>query len=319
MQLIDIDKIIWELKWELKLFEKSWFFTKECQKDKKPIFTRFISYADLDKYMFNKLLIDWKNVTIEWVDNTKDLKWVYETENAEMKEIKQKFIEKISSKILFCPFCWKVPLIHFNSVLTQEKTLLEKLWIKKYNSTKSRTFDLDHIFPKSKDSRHKKWIVYPHLAINFYNLIPCCKWCNFLKSNKNFLSSLEESWKIFHPYFGFINNSWCLWTSLDEELSFSINDTKWRKKILDSQHSNFFHLKEIYLNSQDTKNDISFIRESKEKILASKQIHLNKSKNHQELKDYFFKNYAPQSENEILKFSNGKFKKDLIDNLKLEQ
>ena len=35
-------------------------------------------------------------------------------------------------------------------------------------------FDLDHFFPKSKNEKHAI-IVYPHLAINLYNLIPACK------------------------------------------------------------------------------------------------------------------------------------------------
>jgi hypothetical protein len=41
------------------------------------------------------------------------------------------------------------------------------------------------------------------------------------------------------------------------------------------------------------------------------------SKSDEDLKSYFFKNYSPQNEDEILKYSNWKLKKDLIDNLKL--
>lgn len=39
-----------------------------------------------------------------------------------------------------------------------------------------RTFDWDHIYPKEE---------YPFLAVSFYNLIPCCKVCNFIKLNQN--------------------------------------------------------------------------------------------------------------------------------------
>lgn len=39
-----------------------------------------------------------------------------------------------------------------------------------------RTFDWDHIYSK---------IDYPFLAISFFNLVPCCKACNFVKLNQN--------------------------------------------------------------------------------------------------------------------------------------
>lgn len=39
-----------------------------------------------------------------------------------------------------------------------------------------RTFDWDHIYSK---------IDYPFLAISFFNLVPCCKVCNFVKLNQN--------------------------------------------------------------------------------------------------------------------------------------
>ncbi|WP_348825513.1 hypothetical protein [Flavobacterium aestuarii] len=39
-----------------------------------------------------------------------------------------------------------------------------------------RTFDWDHIYSKTD---------YPFLAISFFNLIPCCKVCNFIKLDQN--------------------------------------------------------------------------------------------------------------------------------------
>ena len=48
-------------------------------------------------------------------------------------------------------------------------------WHKKLNQTR-RTFDWDHVIPVDK---------YPFLAISFYNLIPACKVCNFLKSEED--------------------------------------------------------------------------------------------------------------------------------------
>lgn len=51
-----------------------------------------------------------------------------------------------------------------------------------YKTTKSyrRTFDWDHIIPKEE---------YPFLAISFYNLVPACKVCNFLKIDRIILAS----------------------------------------------------------------------------------------------------------------------------------
>ena len=44
------------------------------------------------------------------------------------------------------------------------------------NSSKERTSELDHFYPKSK---------YPFLAISFYNLVPSCKVCNKIKLDKD--------------------------------------------------------------------------------------------------------------------------------------
>ncbi len=41
----------------------------------------------------------------------------------------------------------------------------------------------------------------------------------------------------------------------------------------------------------------------------------NSLKTDTELKNYFFKNYYPEAEKDILKFANGKLKRDLIENL----
>ena len=51
-----------------------------------------------------------------------------------------------------------------------------------------RTCDIDHFFAKKK---------FPFLAISFYNLIPSCKWCNFVKLDSA-NSSPEEF--ILNPY-----------------------------------------------------------------------------------------------------------------------
>ena len=49
--------------------------------------------------------------------------------------------------------------------------------------------ELDHFFPKSK---------YAHLALSFYNLVPSCPQCNYLKGDNEF---------DYHPYFGDLNGN----------------------------------------------------------------------------------------------------------------
>ena len=55
-----------------------------------------------------------------------------------------------------------------------------------------RTFDWDHIYSKTD---------YPFLAISFFNLIPCCKVCNFIK--------LDQNIDFFNPHLNInVNNSY---------------------------------------------------------------------------------------------------------------
>lgn len=223
-------------------------------------------------------------------------------DSKKLTELKELFFSKLyNSWICFCAYCWKDRLTHYK----------ENNWAFK------RLYDIEHFLPRS---------LYPDLSVNLYNWLPVCISCNQrLKKAKNPLDL--KSWeKIFNPYFGFLekNHDWKIIAvdeSFDEKYSFSGNHGKnWEKKeiIYNSKHSQFFELGKIYFNSQDTAENFTFIQEQRTKILEEKQRFKKSFKNNEELKDYFFKNYAPQSKYEILKFSNGKFKKDLIDNLKLE-
>ena len=75
---------------------------------------------------------------------------------------------------------------------------------------------------------------------------------------------------------------------------------------------NFYRLLDIYVNSQDTGNDIWFIKDKIEKMKALDNGLLPMSTNK---KEYFFENFYPHDESDILKFSNGKLKKDWISNI----
>ncbi|MHA3788282.1 hypothetical protein ACX0HA_08750 [Flavobacterium hauense] len=83
--------------------------------------------------------------------------------------------------IPICPFCNENPTYHF------------KYQRKGYR----RSYDWDHMYAKEH---------YPFLAISFYNLIPCCKLCNFLKNSQN---------KLFlNPHLEFdIDQVYCFYTN----------------------------------------------------------------------------------------------------------
>ena len=285
MQKIDIDLIINELKKS----EEWGKFYKYLEKNKK-YFNNNIDYF-LWKEIIEDLLenkeINLEKIKESWILKRYNTWWKIDKVDV-IKNVKNKFIELFIEKIKFCPFCWKVPLVKIEN------------W---------RLFDLDHFFPKSE---------YKYLAINFYNLIPACKWCNYTKKENN-----PKNKNIFHPYFWYLNDLY----NFDLDYNFIL---KW-------EHSEFFKLKEIYLNSQDTKNDIWFIRDKIEKIKTEKinieKLKLNKNLEEwekakilewkdledfkEERKDLFFKNFYPKSEQEILQFVNWKLKKDLIENIKL--
>lgn len=211
-------------------------------------------------------------------------------------KLKKEFINLIFEEIDFCPNCWKSPFL----------------------STKNlKSFDLDHFFPKNFEINNKK--PYKYLTYNFYNLIPICTFCNQkLKKTRNPLGVINTWGVLYNPYF------WWIWKSIfgysfNDSVTFSKIDKHKREYIYDSFHSEFFKLDEIYTESKDFNNDMLFIKWIEDKLLTEK-INAKSLKINFDLegrKDYFFKNYSPQNENEILKFSNWKFKMDLVDNLEV--
>lgn len=255
---------------------------------------RFYSYLRRNEDKFNNDLdyFLWSEIILDLINNQNIHRWTLTQDNKTwmlnryygwnldnkdvIKPVKDRFIKLFIEKIKFCPICWKVPLVLFNSEIS---------------TNKGRLFDLDHFFPKSK---------YQHLAINFYNLIPACKWCNYIK-NENDPMGITG---IFHPYFWFLDNvNWN--EKFEDRLSF-IDES-----IYQSNHSKFFKLLDVYTNSQDTDNDIWFIKDKIEKIKAI-EGHLSGKLSLHEKKEYFFQNFYPREEHEILKFSNWKLKKDWI-------
>ncbi len=262
---------------------------KEQERMKKNFFD-FLNKWEVEKFNISKEEI-WE--TKEQKENRKKYK-KYDSKSKKNKELKETFLKRVcEDSNSFCCYCWKDKLTHF--------------WWDWW--TFKRLYDIEHFLPRSK---------FPDLSINLYNWLPVCMSCNQrLKKDKNPLNS----WEIFHPYFWFIpaiqDKPFTFWDTetLDTKYSFKENERK--ELIYNSDHSKFFRLPEIYLNSQDTFNTFNFIQDKRTKMKDEKIRFKENSKTDTELKDYFFKNYYPKSENEILKYSNWKLKKDLIENLEL--
>lgn len=199
-------------------------------------------------------------------------------------KIREFIIDTFMKTIKFCPYCWKTPLIYFDE-----------------NNKKKRMFQFDHFFPKN---YYHKWI------INFYNLIPSCNACNHLKLEDNPMNIIWNLWSVFHPYFWNLyldsmgNLKKDYWKNADIKLNYI------------SKNSKFLKLWQKYLNSQDTFNIFNFIQDKRTKIKAEKYNFKKTLKSDDELINYFFKNYYPEKEEDILKYSNWKFTRDLIENLK---
>lgn len=289
---IEIDKN-WLIEYVDKYennFNKLWSKISIWTKDKHEIINN-IKFKEF-KLLFIKYQINLNNTS------SKLYHIIYEKISSDKsnfyKEIRKYIINQFTDKIKFCPYCGKVPLIYFDKNNSKE------------NST-HRLFQFDHFFPKEK---------YPTLSINFYNLIPSCNACNHLKLVDNPFNVMEKWGLIFHPYYGFIKimNKKIRFSkkSFDSNLSF-VDRSKF---ILTSAHWKFFKLSQKYLNSQDTFNEFDFIYDKYTKIKDT-QSRLKKSiANKDEMIDYFFKNYYPENESDILKYSNWKFKKDLIEDMR---
>ncbi len=226
--------------------------------------------------------------------NNEEYKKIYDSISSSdtvfFKRLREYIINNFVKEYSYCPYCWKTPLIHFDES----------------NKTK-RMFQFDHFFPK--DAFHK-WI------INFYNLIPSCNACNHLKSDN------LPSWKVFHPYFGWIKRNGMtvdiLWDNFDD-ISYCDKDIKWRDCIFKTEHSKYFKLGKIYDKSnRDTSNVYDFIFDKRLKIKDElKRLPNRFWWNQDKAKDYFFEYYYSKDKDEMMHHQNGKLKKDLIENMKL--
>ena len=221
-------------------------------------------------------------------------KWISKkNSNIFFRKVREYIIQKFTEYSYFCPYCWKNPLIHFDE-----------------NNENKRMFQFDHFFPKSK---------YSKLAINFYNLVPSCNACNHLKWKDNPLDGTSKNKQIFHPYFWWMyKDAWKVIVddthAFDDKFHFD-----WKAHTLNSKHSEFFNLDTIYLNSEDTFNEFRFMYDKYSKMKVEKYSVLKwwSCKTDEAFKRQYFSWYYSENESDVLKYSNGKFKKDLIEKMKI--
>jgi len=103
--------------------------------------------------------------------------------------------------------------------------------------------DIDHFFPKSK---------YPYLAMSFYNLIPCCKVCNYSKGSKD---TVEDG--LLSPYE--INSSTFKLTYTPKNMNFlqikkkkyNFNSFDIKFKKIDEHSNEYFKLDKLYEQHKD--------------------------------------------------------------------
>ena len=272
---------------------KSSYAKTDTGKKSTKAYYKCIDFDDFKKHFCNEWLKFSRNIKEKHLHDIYE-EWISsKSSHPFFKELRAFIIQKFTENVFFCPYCWKSPLIHFDD------------W-----NENMRLFQFDHFFPK--DSYHE-WI------INFYNLIPSCNACNHLKLEDNPLDVIIWGGTVFHPYF------WNLYKK-DHILKKDYLDNKDVTLTFTSDNWRFYKLWEKYLNSEDTFNEFNFISDKRNKILAEKMLikkywklmkWKKQCKSDEELKDYFFNWYYSKDEQDILKYNNGKMKKDLIWDLHL--
>jgi len=221
--------------------------------------------------------------------------------------------------IKYCPYCWKNYLAYFCSERYKRNSENYRKWDCKPGRIIS-WFDIEHFFPKNyQDNTWNK--PYAQLAKNLYNWHLSCTICNQrLKKDRDVLQWAVKKDPIFNPYFWWIYKDWDKIkvddSTFDEKVTFVWTpnlDYDSRTQIFSTYHWKFFRLWEIYLYDEETYNIFNFIYDKYTKIKDEYCRFKQTSKSIKEFVDYFFKNYYPEKEEEILKYSNWKFKKDLIE------
>ncbi|PWL23527.1 MAG: hypothetical protein DCO96_15850 [Fluviicola sp. XM-24bin1] len=110
---------------------------------------------------------------------------------------------------------------------------------------KKATFELDHIYPKSK---------YPFLATSFFNLIPCCSICNKAKSNSNtFISDVfveDQAMDVYKFYLDPSTESNYWISQKSDDIDFDFRHTGGDDSKLE-EYNKYFQIQSIYSTQKD--------------------------------------------------------------------
>ena len=133
-------------------------------------------------------------------------------------------------KIVVCPYCNRNFI--YNTKEEQEE------------GKRRRTSQMDHFYPQAN---------FPFLALSFYNLIPSCSWCNFVKGNK---WNTNDNNFVIHPYDDRFNFDVSFFIKvLDAKFYYEANSLKIEfSKDLPPRvknHIKAFHLKDLYAQHTD--------------------------------------------------------------------
>lgn len=206
-----------------------------------------------------------------------------------------------SNKILYCPYCW---LNQFQIIGT----------------SKTSSFDLDHFLPK---------YIFSKYWLSLYNLFPVCKYCN-IKGMKWDRNILKETiwWNIFHPIrwrlsVNFASDRYTL-TQIHNKNFDDIFDCKNNRNGLQweifettdkryKHHLQFFQLRALYLQSPHINNDLNHIKNTHDRIKQSYATKVWLDANTQKSMFLSILDWRyPKWEKDILQYSGGKIKKDVI-------
>lgn len=255
--------------------------------------------------VFDLKIQDWKEFqlweTIDSINNDICTKKFSSNKNIELKKRIIEFYAK--EWVLFCPYCWinqyqKTPKVNWNEVMS---------------------FELDHFLDK--------W-TYSQYACSLYNLIPVCMYCNQrLKHTNSITSPSYDKKQFFHIIYGRLqwnkNEKKFIQTensNFDDIIESNVdipNETfsnfrSNKNKSFQEWHIDFFRLNQIYQQSPIIKNELCYIRDKIQDIDNNwaniRSIWLNPVK-------LFFTHY-PTTQEDILKHSAGKLKKDILNNIK---
>ena len=198
-------------------------------------------------YNFKKLLLAtpeemeelikfWANCEDVSFDYYKDVYKIFSSgKQLKSKDMKGKIIDYNALKLVndlkmvVCPYCNR-NFIYNTKGEEEEKG--------------RRTSQIDHFYPKAK---------FPFLALSFYNLVPSCGWCNFVKGNK---WNTHSNNFVIHPYDDRFNfDADFLIKIIDSKFYYQADSLKieFQKNLPPrvANHINAFHLEDLYKKHND--------------------------------------------------------------------